>query len=162
MTVDAVGKMLWLEGFSRPVEIAPGQHAYAVVTRENVEAVLTRLYEVDVPANFVLRYLRQVGLIKFAPAMMGANGGPMRFRYTCANPARDKNPTTIEDVDELIAIIGNVRKMLGLPPAEPDEDDDPAHLVIVDETDSDAERADNIHNNECPAHWNEDAPCNEG
>lgn len=154
--------MLWIEGFAYPNERGrDGEFHYAVVTRENVEAVLTKLYQVPVPAKNVLRYLRQVGLIKYASAVTLV-GAPMVFRYTCSNPARGREPKTIEDVDTLIGIIAGVRKMLGDPPPEPDEDDDPAHLAIADETDNDAERADNIHNNECPAHWNEDAPCNEG
>ena len=131
-TVEAVGKMLWLEGFAYPQEKgSDGELHYAVVTRAIVEAVLTKLYQVDVSAKNVLRWLRQVGLIKYAPALISAKG-PMTFRYTCANPARGRDPKTIEDVEQLIDVIASVRAMIGTPPPEPDEDDEDASREQVE------------------------------
>lgn len=105
MTVDVIGKMLWLEGFAWPREPGnDGKLHYAVVSKANIEAVLENLYQVDVPANIVIRWLRQAGLIQYADALTVV-GGPMVFRYTCAKAVRDREPTTIDDVDRAIQIV---------------------------------------------------------
>lgn len=117
--LDVVAKVLWMEGFAYPTERGRDlQMHYAVVTKSMIEAVLEKLYQVEVPSIMVIRYLRQVGLIQYADALSFA-GAPMVFRYTCARAARDKEPKTIDDVERLIETIESVVKFLGPRPDDP-------------------------------------------
>ena len=131
-SVDLVAKMLWLEGFAYPtIDDGQGGRQYAVVARDNIQAVLTNLYEVEIQARLVIRYLRQVGLIEYAPPLDA--GGQVTFRYVCAKAFRGRDPKTLDDVDGLIKIHQTVMSMMGdrMPPLTyEDEDEDHRGLTF--------------------------------